>query len=103
MKECDCKTLSTLAWSLVNQTNTLSLGISQLLLDILASESHVVNTYATILDILSNCRILRCGLQKLNLCLADLKERSLNLLVSNLLDCITLSRQYRDVQCVKLS
>ena len=32
--------------------------VSQLLLDVLASECHVVNTYATILNILCNCRVL---------------------------------------------
>ena len=57
MKECDGQTLSTLAGSLVDKADTVSLSVSELLLDILASKSHVVDTYALVLDVLRDGRL----------------------------------------------
>ena len=47
-----------LACENIDEAYTLCLGVSQLLLDVLASKSHVMDTYATVLDILCNSRVL---------------------------------------------
>ena len=57
VKECDGKTLCTLTWSLVDKADAVSLSVCKLLLDVLASESHVVDTYTLLLDVLSDSRL----------------------------------------------
>ena len=86
VQEGDRQTLGALAGGLVDEADALCLGGSELSLDILASESHVVDTYTLVLDVLGDGRILRSGLQELNLGLTQHEECRANLLGSHLLE-----------------
>ena len=55
VKERDSETLSALTRCLVDKTDAVCLSVSELLLDVLASESHVVDTSALSLKVLSDC------------------------------------------------
>jgi len=94
VEEGDGEPLGTLARGLIDEADTLCFGIGQLLLDVLAGESHVVDTDALVLDELGDGRLLRGGLEELNLRLTQHKEGCTNLLVGHLFDGITLQTQH---------
>ena len=94
VREGDRQSFGALARGLVEQADALRFGISQLLLDILAGQRHVVDADAAVLDVLGDGRVLRSGFQQLDLGLAEHEEGRADLLVGNLLDGIAFQAQY---------
>ena len=94
MQESDGHPLGALARGLVDQADALGLGVGELLLDVLASEGHVVAADAAVLDELGDGRLLGGRLQQLDLGLAQQEESRAHLLVGDLLDGVTLQTQH---------
>src|SRR5574344_368145 len=95
MKECDIEILGTLAWSLVNQAQSLFITLCQCIGNaILNTESHMVNTMVALVEPLLDCALRRCRLKQFELHLSTFQECGLHLLVGHFLYCITLQSQY---------
>ena len=67
----------------------MRLGVGELLLDVLAGQSHVVDADAAVFDELGDGRLLRSGFEQFDFGLAQHEERRANLLVGHFLDRIT--------------
>ena len=93
MQECYHQVLGTLARLQVNKLQTCLLGLLKSLCNILYIESNVVDTASAsvLLNELGYCRLRASRLQKFNLCLANLEESGLNLLVCNFLNAVALA------------
>ena len=88
MEECDVQTFCTGTWSLVDEEDSLALGVFKGCSHVFGLECDMVDTSAAavLLDEFGDCAFRAGGFEKLELHFTDLEKCSFNFLVSNLFD-----------------
>ena len=93
MEERDVETFGALAWGLVNSADAFFFSLSKAIRYTCGRECDVVDSFASLLDEACDCAFRACRFEELKLCLADLEECGLDLLVSYFFNCIALEAE----------